>query len=244
MIIELPLLYDSSRRKQAGGRPIRMGFFHFSNNNLSIRKRCARDVGMYDLNAIKSEDVDLCFRVALSPNWIAWREDEAIVRHKGRHTLWGLIAQMWGWGRFVGYPYAKTGMRGVFLYWLNARTHTLVGRFETGQFPILVCAFATDFYFVNALMILLIVAACFGRWWLALFAVAGLFWAAPRYFSDISTVTMQPWAKIKLAVVHYVANLAFAVAAFAGALRHRVILIPAPVFRPDRPNLSSSSIVR
>jgi hypothetical protein len=235
MIIELPLFSDSSRRNQSGMRPIRMGFFHFSNNNLSIRKECAREVGMYDINASKSEDVDLCFRVALSPKWIAWREDEAVVRHKGRRTLWDLITQMWGWGLYVGYPYAKTGVRGVFLYWLDGRNHKLIGRFETGHFPILVCGFATDFYFVNLLMILLILAACFGHWWLALTAVAGLFWAAPRYFSDIRAVQMKPWAKFKLAGVHYVTNVAFTVAAFAGALRHRVILIPSSVFRPDMP---------
>ena len=233
MIIELPLFSDSSRRNQASWRPIRMGFFHFSNNNLSIRKQCARDVGMYDLNATKSEDVDLCFRVVLSPKWIAWREDEAVVRHKGRLTLWGLTTQMWGWGRYVGYPYAKTGMRGVFLYWLNGKDHSLVGRFETSRFPILVCAFATDFYFVNALMALLIFAAWFGSRRLALIAIAGLFWAVPRYLSDIRKLHMRPWAKVKLAVVHYVTNVAFTVAASAGALRHRVILIPSSVFRPD-----------
>src|SRR5260221_2064727 len=109
MIIDLPLLPDRIDT-QSAGRPIRMGFFHFSNNNLSIRRQCAREIGMYDLNASKSEDVDLCFRVALDPNWVAWRANEAIVRHKGRRTLWGLIAQMWGWGLYLGYPYSKTGI--------------------------------------------------------------------------------------------------------------------------------------
>jgi len=233
MIIELPLFADSSRRNPAGARPIRMGFFHFSNNNLSIRRQCARDIGMYDLNATKSEDVDLCFRVATSPTWIAWREDDAVVRHKGRRTLWGLITQMWGWGLYVGYPYAKTGIHGIFLYWLNGRDHTLVGRFESGRFPVLVCAFATDFYFVNALMILLIAALCLGSWWLAVAAIVGLLWATPRYLADIGKMQMERWAKVKLAIVHYATNVAFTVAAFVGALRHRVILIPSSVFRPD-----------
>ena len=197
MIIELPLFSDSSRRNQANARPIRMGFFHFSNNNLSIRRQCARDVGMYDLNATKSEDVDLCFRVAMSPKWIAWREDNAVVRHKGRRTLWGLITQMWGWGLYVGYPYAKTGIRGVFLYWLNGSNHTLVGRFETDHFPILVCAFPTDFYFVNAFTILLVLAACLGQWWLTLIAIAGLAWATPRYLAEHRKVTMLPSAEVR-----------------------------------------------
>jgi hypothetical protein len=82
-------------------------------------------------------------------------------------------------------------------------------------------------------MILLIPAACFGHWWLALIAGAGLAWATPRYLADIRTVTMLPSAKVKLAIVHYLTNVAFTVAAFVGALRHRIILIPSSVFRPD-----------
>ncbi len=238
MIIDLPLLSDTGRKNSYSARPIRMGFFHFSNNNLSIRKQCARDVGMYDPGATKSEDVDLCFRVAMSPKWVAWREDEAVVRHKGRRTLWGLVSQMWGWGLYLGYPYSKTGIRGLFLYWLNGRDHTLVGRFETGYFPVLVCAFATDFYFLNALLILLVLAVLSGQWWTGLIAVGGLLWAAPRYLNDVMRVPLRPWDKFKLALVHYATNVAFTTAAFAGALKHRVILIPSSVFKPDPPKPS------
>src|SRR5580704_8300177 len=97
MIIDQSLLVNSGTPSAVPERPIRMGFFHFPNANLSIRKQCARELGMYDPLASKGEDVDLCFRVALSPRWVAWREDAAVVRHKGRRTLWGLITQMWGW---------------------------------------------------------------------------------------------------------------------------------------------------
>ena len=235
MLIDLSLLLNSGAQSPIAERPIRMGFFHFPNNNLSIRKQCARDVGMYDPAAAKGEDVDLCFRVALSPKWVAWRENAAVVRHKGRRTLWGLLAQMWGWGLHLGYPYAKTGVRGVFLYWLNGRDHTLVGRFETGHFPILVCAFATDFYLINALVLLLIWAACSGHSWIGLSAIAGLLWAAPRYLHDVENIGLRPWNTFKLAVVHYLANLAFTTSAFLGALRHRVILLAPSVFKLDGP---------
>jgi hypothetical protein len=143
---------------------------------------------------------------------------------------------MWGWGFYVGYPYSKTGIRGVFLYCLNGRNHRLITCLETVRFPFLVCAFATDFYFLNALLILLIYAACFSHYWLALAAIAGLFWSAPRYLSDVRKVRMPRRAKIKLAIVHYLTNLAFTFAAFAGALKHRVILIPSSVFCPDGPS--------
>ena len=80
MLIDLSLLLNSGAQSPIAERPIRMGFFHFPNNNLSIRKQCARDVGMYDPVAQKGEDVDLCFRVALNPKWVAWRENAAVVR--------------------------------------------------------------------------------------------------------------------------------------------------------------------
>jgi len=235
MINDLSLFFDVGGKNPLAMRPIRMGFFHFSNNNLSIRKQCARDVGMYDLAATKAEDVDLCFRVAESPKWVAWRENAAVVRHKGRHSVWGLITQMWGYGYYVGRPYAKTGIRGVFLYWLHGRDRTLVGRFETLHFPMLVCAFATDFYFVNALMLLLIWAAFSAHYLIAFSALAGLLWTMPRHLASVRGRGLPPWDAVKLGVVHYLANLSFTTAAFAGGLRHRVILIPSSVFKLDSP---------
>jgi hypothetical protein len=226
MIIDQSLLVNSGAPSAIPERPIRMGFFHFPNANLSIRKQCARDVGMYDPLASKGEDVDLCFRVALSPHWVAWRENAAVVRHKGRPTLRALIAQMWGWGLNMGYPYAKTGVRGVFLYLVDNREQTLVGRFESGHFPILVCAFATEFYLVNAFALLLIWAAYSGQIWIGLSAIVGLLWAAPRYLQDVRIPGLPRWDTFKLGAVHYVANLVFTTTAFAGALRHRVILFP------------------
>jgi hypothetical protein len=98
-----------------------------------------------------------------------------------------------------------------------------------------VCAFATDFYLVNALALLLIWAACAGHVWLGLSAIAGLLWAAPRYLHDVATTGLRPWDTFKLGVVHYLANLAFTTSAFAGALRHRVILLAPSVFKLEGP---------
>jgi hypothetical protein len=36
-------------------------------------------------------------------------------------------------------------------------------------------------------------------------------------------------------LVHYVTNVAFTMATFVGALRHRVIFVPASVLRPEGP---------
>ena len=235
MINDLSLFFEIGGNNPVVARPIRMGFFHFSNNNLSIRKQCARDIGMYDSAARKAEDVDLCFRVALSPKWVAWRENTAVISHKGRGTLWELVTQMGGYGFNLGYPYAKTAIHGVFLYWLNGRDHTLMGRLETEYFPILVCAFASDFYFINALVLLLIWAARSGRTLMGFLALGALLWLVPRFLSGVRHLGLSTWDTFKLAVVHYLANLSFTTAAFAGGLRHRVILLPSSIFKLDRP---------
>ena len=213
-------------------RPVRMGFFHFSNNNLSIRRQCAREVGMYDLNAVKSEDVDLCFRVALSPNWVAWREVGVVVRHKGRRTLWGLIRQMWGWGFYVGYPYAKTGIRGAYLYWLSGRTNKLAARLETPRLPILLCIFATDFYLSQIAAVLALLTAFAGHWIFAAVASGLMIWSARRYLAVVRGAGLRPIASLKLGVVHYITDVAFTVATFVGGLRNRIILVPSSIFGP------------
>jgi hypothetical protein len=235
MIIDLPFSGQHTE-----GRPLRMGFFHVSNNNLSIRRQCAREVGMYDPQATKSEDVDICFRVALSDGWVAWREDGAIVRHKGRRTLWGLLQQMWGWGFYVGYPYAKTGIRGVYLYWLKGRKRRLL-RSETPSFPILVCLFATDFHLANLCAALLVVAAMMRLPVLAIIALAGLMWTLRGYLHELRHAGFRPWDTAKLAVVHYLTDAAFTIATFIGALRYRVILVPSSIFIPNPPDREVTS---
>lgn len=235
MINDLPLFFDIGGKNSVLTRPIRMGFFHFSNNNLAIRKQCAQEIGMYDPAAAKAEDVDLCFRLAMSSKWVAWRENAAVLRHKGRRTWWELIKQMWGYGFYVGYPYAKTGIRGVFAYCLSGRKHRLLRRFETESFPILVCAFITDFHFIHALLLTLMVAAWSGHVLIPALAAAGLLWLIPRYLHDVTHLSLKPWDTLKLAVVHYSANLGFTIGALASALKYRVILIPSTVFKMESP---------
>lgn len=230
MIIDLP-----SNLRAAHGRPFRMGFFHFSNNNLSIRRQCAREVGMYAPEAIKSEDVELCFRVALSPQWVACREDDAAVRHKGRRTFSELVRQMWGWGFYVGYPYAKTGIRGVYLYWVSAAGHKLTRQLEAASFPLLVCVFATEFHLMHGLAAAALLATWSGHMALAAVMAAGVVWALRAYLHDVVRAGLSPWDTLKLGAVHYVTNVAFTTATFLGGLRHRIVLVPASILRPDGP---------
>jgi len=188
---------------------------------------------MYDTQATKSEDVEVCFRVALSPQWVACREDQAVVRHKGRRTFSELVRQMWGWGYYVGYPYAKTGIQGVYLYWLSAVSHKLTRQLETGSFPLLVCVFATEFHLMHGLAAAALLAAWSGHLTLATVLLVAGAWTLRAYLHDVMRAGLPPWETVKLGVVHYVTNVAFTTATFLGALRHHILLVPASILRPD-----------
>lgn len=233
MIIELP---GSSADYHTGTvKQYRMGFFHFSNNNLSIRRACAEAVGKYDLRASKSEDVDICIRVARAPDWVALREEGNVLRHKARKSFGAFVRQMWGWGFHVGYPYKKTGMRGFHLYWVDAREHRITFDLEFERFPLLVCLFLTDFHMLHLFAALALVGGWLGGALVAapLAAVALAFgW---RYLHDDRTAGLGFWPTVSLAAHHYVANVVFVTAATLGALPHGVGLLQCSIFRPTAP---------
>jgi hypothetical protein len=214
----------------------RMGFFHFSNNNLAIRRACAEDLGKYDPKVAKSEDVDMCFRVALDPKWVALREKGNHVRHKARRTFTAFVKQMWGWGYHVGQPYAKTGIRGIYLYWISSSQHKIKFDIEIKRFPWLVCVFLTDFLAAHMVFFLAALAAMWGQGLLAASSAAIgslLFW---RYLHDDRHTGLGFRETCQLAFLHYTANVALIAAGFIGALKHRVFLIPSSIFRPAPPD--------
>ena len=230
MIVELPGTpsdYSLGKIKH-----YKMAFFHFSNNNLSIKKSCARDLGMYDHGAKKSEDVDICFRIAANKKWVALREKGNTVRHKARKNMTGFIKQIWGWGYHVGYPYSKTGIKGVYLYWIDAKSHKIKYHFEFEKFPYLVCMFFTDFHMFHVFLFLTVIFGLIGNYVLMAPALTGAFFFFWRYLHDDRTIGLKKVKMVKLSAVHYISNIVFNAAAFIGALKHRVLLVPSCIFRP------------
>ncbi len=220
-------------------KPYKMAFFHFSNNNLSIRKQCAQDVGSYDPKAAKSEDVDICFRVAQSDNWVALREQGCELRHKARKSFSAFVKQMWGWGYHVGYPYSKTGIKGFYLYWVSAKKRDITFDIEFEHFPWLICLFVTDFHIAHLFFGLMLIALLAGSSWLtALSAVlVGVF--AWRALYDERQLGLGFRQTLQIGVLHYIANLVFIPATILGALKHRIVLLPSAIFRPGRENIPS-----
>lgn len=231
MIIELPVLPGTS-----ASRRFRLGFFHFSNNNLAIRRQCAEDIGGYDPRMRTSEDVDVCFRVAQHEKWVACREPGVVVRHRNRRTVPAMVKQLWGWGINVGQAYRKTGIKGLYLYWVSQRQRTITHDAEVERFPLLVAGFLTSFHLAHVTGLAALVALFMGRAWIA----AGLF--------AITVATLIPWVWIlverelgawktlKLACVTYLANATFMTAAFLGGLRAGIVFIPAPMLPTRRPD--------
>ncbi len=230
MIIELPVLPSDATVPR-----YRMGYFAFSNNNLAIRKRCAEELGMYDPAARTSEDVDICFRTAHSPTWVLCRELDMTIRHKARKSLGALRRQLWGWGIRLGRPYAGTGVKGIYLHWVNGAQRTITRYVEVRHFPWLVCAFVTDFHVAHGLALAALLLAAFGRGWLATAAGAGALVCLWRALRDVRLAGLSPWDTVKLAAVHYMANAVFITAAVISGFRHRIVLLPASVLPPGRP---------
>ncbi len=231
MIIELPVLPGAS-----ASRRFRLGFFHFSNNNLAIRRECAHDIGGYDPRMRTSEDVDVCFRVALHHRWVACREPGVVVRHRNRRTFPAMIKQLWGWGINVGKAYQKTGIRGLYLYWVSQTQRTITRDIEAERFPILVAGFFTIFHVAHVLLLGAAVAAFTGAGAVALaLGLLGLIGLIPM----ARTVTgrgLGVWKTLKLAGVTYAANATFMTAAFIGGLRAGIIFIPAPMLPTRKPD--------
>ena len=220
----------------------RLGFFHFSNNNLAIRKDCALQIGMYDLKGLKSEDVDICFRVARHPHWAALRERGSCVKHKARKTFRGLLGQMWGWGYHVGYPYAKTGIKGIHLYWVDSRTHNVKYHLETRRFPFLVALFVTDFHLMHFFAILAALQIFLGYGMISSLSLAVSACFAWRYLRDEREAGLGLLETCALASVHYAANIAFTTATVLGALKHGILLVPCSIFRPKPADMCDKAV--
>ncbi len=242
MIIELPGTTSDYRSGRV--RHYRMAFFHFSNNNLALRAACARDLSGYDLAATRSEDVEICWRLARDPDWVALREHGAVLRHKARRTFRGFVKQLWGWGTHLGYPYARTGMKGLHVYRVRSEDRQIGFAYEAPRFPFLVCVYVTDFHLFHAWLLVLVAAAAAGSG----LGVLGASAAALHYLWGALTDERAAGFGVRetaaLAFHHWVANVTFVTSGFLSGLRHGLLLVPASIFRPSTPSEAAERALR
>jgi hypothetical protein len=178
-----------------------------------------------------AEDVEICFRVALSDRWVACREPGVVVRHKARRTLRGMVKQLWGWGINLGKAYRKTGKRGIYLYWVGSTKHMIAGDLEIDRFPILVTGYFTAFHLGHLAALGALLAGVVGAWLaaavLAVAATALLLYA----MHNVSGRGLGIWKTFQLACLAYLANVVFMAAAFLGAIRAGIVYVPAAIFQ-------------
>ena len=227
MILELPGVDPGTP-----DRRLTLGFFHFSNNNLAVRKACIRDVGDYDEAVPSSEDVDLCFRVALSRDWVACREPGVRIRHKARGDVRGLVRQMWGWGRHLAGPYQRARRKGLFLYLVSSKGNHIQRALEWPRFPLYVVAMPTVFHGMHAAALLALACGVAGFVPGVLAAALATLLLARRWAAPALAFRGSPGRRVRIVVLHYLANAAFLGAAFVGGLRRGMVLVPASILPP------------
>jgi len=207
-----------------------MGFFDFSASNVAVRAKCARELGLYNSRAPGSGEVEFCFRVALSPQWVACREPGVVSRHRAPRSLGALLRQMWSRGVHLGRAYSQTGVRGLFLCSVDRRTGTVTHALEMERpWPLLVWAFLTDLHAANALAVLAVVSLVLGLPLLACPLILGAGFFFYRELAPVWRLRIDVRHKAGLALIHYLANLTLSAASLLGGLRYRTILIPSSI---------------
>jgi len=199
--------------------------------NLAIRRSALDEVGPFDtLCRTSGEDNDLCIRM-LRTRWELFYEERAVVRHKHRSSLKGLLKQWHGYGTFHPHIFKKHTPKCLevvyhndrsLLSWSSRRFHRILG--IPVPFPMLV--FITPFYVLHAFLGLLLLTLLMdgtsggdrlrggpGVW---LYYSAGPFlrncigkrdlrwfpFAALRYLVNWVFVLSAFWAGVKIGVIY------------------------------------------
>jgi hypothetical protein len=156
------------------------------------------------------------------------------VRHKARRTLKAMVRQLWGWGINLGLVYRKTGITGLYFYWVSYGKRTIVADWEWPRAPILACGFLSLFHLSQLLLLGAVVSLVAG--WpgpAAATAPVALAVLGPTV-RPLRATGLGWWGLVRLAAVAYLANVTFMTAAFLGGLRAGMVLIPAPILPTAR----------
>ena len=203
--------------------------------NLAIRRTALDEVGPFDTACKTSgEDNDLCIRM-LKTDWELFYEERAVVGHKHRASLKGLLKQWYGYGTYHPHIFKKHTPKCLevvyhndrsMLSWTSRRFHRILGM----PVPCPMLVFVTPFHILHALLGLVALAWLMGAPVLsAVAALSGLgvwlyFSAGPFVRNCIRKRDLR-W--FPFAVIRYMVNWVFVFAAFRAGLKIGVIYIAA-----------------
>lgn len=200
----------------------------FATANLAIRRETLEEVGPFDENCRTGEDVDLSIRVSKT-QWEMFFEPRAVIRHKHRATLAGLLKQWYGYGRYHPYIFRKHSEKAAEIYywadeggWRVFRFTRLLGM----PIPASLIFFLTRFYIVHLLYAVIAAALIFRLYWLAALAAAlRLMMHAPRKAKRAKKRNLGRW--LVYSAIRYVLNWTYIAGAFLGGLTQGVIYLEA-----------------
>lgn len=207
----------------------------FSNNTLSIRRSILDEIGMYDEECQRSEDVEICARIARS-RWMMFHASDMIFQHRPRGSLKELMKQWWGYGKYIPYVFKKhnAGQWEIFYMRGDASSEPLSPGLRyrkllyLERMPLTLCIFITPFLTLHFFLLASMIALCSGTVpiSIALGIVAALCllsYLKPDFASGTPFTTA-----IQLVVIRYLVNLSFFSAQLLSGLRIGTLYI-APV---------------
>jgi GT2 family glycosyltransferase len=214
----------------------------FPTANLAIRKATLDEVGLFDTVCKTSgEDVELCIRMSKT-KWELFFEPRAIVRHKHRTTLFGLLKQWYGYGTYHPHIFKKHTPKCLeILYrsdkgalgWSSLRISRIFGL----PFPLHILVFVTPFYILNMFFILTPFAILIKSYGLLIAALGGwltiwLYFSGRPFFQNVILKRNTRW--IIYSMLRYILNWAYVLGAFFAGLKIGIIYLD--VTREETPS--------
>ncbi len=206
----------------------------FSNNTLAIRRSILDEVGTYDEDCHRSEDVEICARISRS-DWMMFLSKDMIFHHRPRTSIKALMKQWWGYGEYIPYVFRKhnAGQWEIFYQRGDASSQPFAPGLRyrkllyVERMPSTICVFVTPFLVFHLFLLSTIISFCMG-WNLGgivlsiMASLAFLSYVQP----DFQRITF--FGGLQLMYIRYLVNLSFFAAQLFNGLRIGTIYI-APV---------------
>ncbi|MDD5155983.1 MAG: glycosyltransferase family 2 protein [Candidatus Omnitrophica bacterium] len=201
--------------------------------NVAIRKAALDEVGLFDTVCKTSgEDLDLCIRMAKT-KWELFFEPRAIVRHKHRTTLLGLLKQWYGYGRYHAYIFKKHSPKCIQIHYRSEESPASWGSIRISKifgltFPFRILVFVTPFHILNICLLLALSAIIIKSHWLLTVALAAwfagwLYFSGRPFFQNVIIKRNSRW--IIYSMLRYILNWAYVLGAFLAGIRIGIISI-------------------
>ena len=199
--------------------------------NLAIRKATLDEIGLFDpVCKTSGEDLDLCIRMAKT-KWELFFEPRAIVRHKHRTTLAGLLKQWYGYGTYHAHIFKKHTPKCLEIHyrsdkgamgWSTLRISKIFGL----PFPLHILVFVTPFHILNLFFILALLAIVIKSYALLMAALGGwlagwLYFTGRPFFQNVIFKKDGRW--IIYSMLRYILNWAYVLGAFFAGLKIGII---------------------